>query len=73
MKKEYYLNKNQQSNGDYEVHESSCQFLPSPENRIYLGSFYTCQEAVNEAKRRFPVQRNNINGCYYCSNACHTS
>ncbi|MDQ0592136.1 hypothetical protein QFZ37_000505 [Chryseobacterium ginsenosidimutans] len=72
MKKEYYMNKNQQSNGDYEVHENSCRFLPFFENRIYLGSFYSCQGAVDEAKRLFPSQ-NRINGCYYCSNACHTS
>jgi hypothetical protein len=73
MKKDYYINKNQQSNGDYEVHESSCLYLPSAENRIYLGSFYSCKEAVDEAKRRFPSQKNDINGCYYCSKACHTS
>lgn len=73
MKKDYYINKNQQSNRDYEVHESSCLYLPSAENRIYLGSFYSCKEAVDEAKRRFPSQKNDINGCYYCSNTCHTS
>lgn len=69
----YYLNKNQQSNGDYEVHESSCSFLPSVENRIYLGYFATCQEAVNEAKRVRPADKHNINGCYYCSKSCHTT
>lgn len=73
MKKSYYINKNRQSNGDYEVHESKCSFLPLPENRIYLGDFYTCLEAVSEAKRRFPDYKNNINGCFYCSKACHTS
>lgn len=73
MKKTYYLNKNQQSNGDYEVHESSCNYLPLQENRVYLGEFYTCNDAVVEAKRRFPTYKNNINGCYYCSKSCHTS
>ncbi len=71
--KHYYLNRNQQTNGDYEVHEISCNFLPSVENRIYLGYFATCHEAVNEAKRLYPSNKNNINGCYYCSNTCHTS
>lgn len=73
MKKDYYINKNQHLNSDYEVHENSCKYLPLAENRIYLGSFSSCQEAINEAKRRFPNQKNNINGCYYCSNKCHTS
>ncbi|MDQ1804415.1 hypothetical protein RAH57_10470 [Chryseobacterium sp. CKR4-1] len=73
MKKHYYINTNQQSNGDYEVHEDSCKYLPVTTNRVYLGSFYSCEEAVAEAKRLFPAQKNNINGCYYCSNACHTS
>lgn len=73
MKKQYYINNNQQSNGDYEVHESSCSYLPSINNRIYLGSFYTCQDAVDEAKRLYPFRKSNINGCYYCSKSCHTS
>jgi len=70
--KPYYINNNQQSNGDYEVHESSCSYLPSSENRTYLGYFGSCQEAITEAKRLYPSRKYNINGCYYCSNACHT-
>lgn len=73
MKKTYYINKHQQSNGDYEVDESSCAYLPLLENRIYLGEFSTCKEAVDETKIKFPSNKNNINGCYYCSKSCHTS
>ena len=65
----YYVNKNQQTNGDHEVHTVSCKYLPSSENRMYLGSFATCAEAVKEAKKTY----NQSNGCYYCSLACHTS
>jgi len=64
----YYVNKNAQSNGDHEVHTKSCSFLPNPENRIYLGPFSTCTSAVREAKKHYPKS----NGCYYCSNPCHT-
>jgi len=65
----YYVNKNAQTNGDHEVHESGCSYMPKPENRIYLGEFYSCSGAVTEAKKTYPQS----NGCYYCCNACHTS
>lgn len=65
----YYVNKNAQSNGDHEVHKSECSFLPEVENRIYLGSFNNCKEAVKEAKKHYTQ----VNGCYYCSRECHTS
>ena len=65
----YYVNKNPQSNGDHEVHKENCTYLPSVENRQYLGVFPTCHGAVQEAKKYYPQS----NGCYYCSNECHTS
>lgn len=68
----YFLNTNQQMNGDYEVHTSTCGWLPSANNREYLGEFSHCTYAVTEAKRRHPAWYR-INGCYYCCNACHAS
>jgi hypothetical protein len=65
----YYVNKNAQDNGDHEVHIPSCSFFPASENRIYLGEFSTCPPAVEEAKRHY----SQVNGCYYCSNPCHTT
>ena len=65
----YYVNKNPQDNGDHEVHKFGCFWLPKAENRIYLGSFANCKDAVKEAKKHY----NNVNGCYHCSRACHTS
>jgi len=65
----YYVNKNAQSNGDHEVHTGSCDRLPSIENRLYLGEFSNCKDAVKEAKKTFSQS----NGCYYCSYACHTT
>ncbi|MDO8604051.1 MAG: hypothetical protein Q7K40_01430 [bacterium] len=64
----YYVNKNQQTNGDHEVHTANCSRLPNLENRLYLGDFLYCSQAVNEAKRYYRQS----NGCYYCSNPCHT-
>ncbi len=67
--KQYYVNKKAQPNGDHEVHESSCSFLPSEENRSYLGIYSNCKDAVKKAKEDY----SKANGCYYCSNDCHTS
>ncbi len=65
----YYVNKNGQANGDHEVHRTGCSFMPNPENRIYLGDFATCGPAVRAARAYY----SQVNGCYYCSKACHTS
>lgn len=65
----YYVNKNAQSNGDHEVHKEGCSFMPNAENRTYLGDFTNCRDAVRAAKKHYAQS----NGCYYCSNECHTS
>lgn len=65
----YYVNSNPQSNGDHEVHEDGCSFMPARENLIYLGNFTYCSSAVVEAKKHCTQ----VNGCYYCANACHTT
>lgn len=65
----YYVNKKAQSNGDHEVHTSTCNHLPETINRLYLGEFSTCTSAVREAKKYYSQS----NGCYYCSRACHTT
>ena len=64
----YYVNKNAQLNGDHEVHVTGCSFMPDSGNRIYLGDFSNCRDAVREAKKHYPQS----NGCYYCSRECHT-
>ena len=64
----YYVNKNAQPNGDYEVHTLNCSYLPSFENRLFLGMFSNCSEAVQAAKKTYPQ----ADGCYYCCKACHT-
>lgn len=63
----YYVSKNVQSNGAHEVHRKGCSFLPAAENRIYLGEFSNCKEAIKKAKKNF----NNVNGCYFCCRECH--
>lgn len=67
----YCVNKNAQANGDHEVHKAGCDYYPAEENRLALGDHNSCQTAVTKAKSLKPNWK--INGCYYCSNACHTS
>jgi len=66
---QYYVNKNAQSNGDHEVHQSGCSYMPDPQNKLYLGVFSNCHEAVREAKKHYARS----NGCYFCSYECHTT
>ena len=65
----YYVNKNAQDNGDHEVHVADCSRKPTEANRLYLGEFPSCHGAVRKAKEYYSQS----NGCYYCSNECHTS
>ncbi|MGS2738752.1 hypothetical protein [Sinomicrobium sp. M5D2P17] len=64
----YYVNKNAQANGDHEVHKESCLRLPLVENRKDLGYHYDCHSAVREARKHY----DQVNGCFHCSEACHT-
>ncbi len=66
--KKYYVNNNAQSNGDHEVHHEECSFLPTAQNRTYLDVYWDCKDAVKEAKKL----HTQVNGCFYCSNECHT-
>lgn len=65
----YYVHKQTDDEGDHEVHKTGCIKMPKEENRIYLGEFSNCWDAVNAAKRIY----SNSNGCYYCCRECHTS
>ena len=64
----YYVNKQDQTNGDHEVHKEGCNFMPSIANRMHLGNFSNCHDAVREAKKYYRQS----NGCYYCSRECNT-
>ena len=58
----FYVNSNAQPNGDHEVHRSDCSWLPSAENRVYLGCFSTSREAVNAARECY----RQVDGCCFC-------
>ena len=67
--KKYYVNDKAQTNGDHEVHHENCLYVPSSQNRTYLGTFSNCKPAVAEAKKYY----NQVNGCKTCSSECHTN
>jgi hypothetical protein len=70
MASDYYVNtRAQATTGDHEVHKQGCTWMPSTENRKYLGAFNSCADAVKEAKKTYST----ANGCIYCSPECHTS
>ena len=65
----YYVNKNEQQNGDHEVHKSGCYWLSLAKDTTYLGGFDSCHGAVTEAKKYYPYT---ANGCATCSPDCNT-
>ena len=69
----FVVNRNAQSNGDHEVHNSTsgCSYMPSAANQVDLGYHTDCFGAVAYAKNRWQQAR--INGCFYCCRPCHTS
>lgn len=64
----YYVNANAQTGGEHEVHVLGCPTPAREHNRIHLGVFRTCQEALEAARERFAV----VDGCAYCLPECHT-
>ena len=63
----YIMNINSQSNGDHKIHKMTCDRLPNLGNRLYLGDFQSCHDAVREAKKYDPE----ADGCLHCSPECN--
>ncbi len=63
----YYLNETAKPSGEHELHTSNCQSLPYAINRIYLGVFHNCQEAIVKAKQEY----DNVIICPLCCNKNH--
>jgi len=64
----YYVNIDPQSDGQHEVHKSECTHLASREDRLYLGIFRNCQDAIQEAEKHYPA----VAACNSCSPECCT-
>ena len=64
----YIINKNTDNNGRNEGHNTSCEYLPLPQNQVSLGLNTSASAAVAYAKS---IGWNNADGCYYCCNEAH--
>lgn len=65
----YFYNKNTDNHGNHEVHTGNCTYCPSAENRVYIGYYNNCREAISAAIKITGLY--NFDGCYYCCNPCH--
>lgn len=63
----YYVNRDTQDNDDHIVHKTGCWQAPVVDNRLYLGVFLNCRDAVREAKEFYPQS----NGCDQCCRKGH--
>lgn len=67
--KKYYVHTLKDIHGDHEVHAEGCYKMPDERNRLYLGVFPNCQDAVKEARQHYAP----VNGCIHCCEPCHSS
>ena len=65
----YYVNKNARSDRIHPTHKEGCIDMPQDRDRLYLGSFKTCQEALAEANKHYMK----VTGCFFCSSDCYSS
>ncbi|CED57624.1 hypothetical protein ACU5DF_07040 [Aliivibrio wodanis] len=65
----FYVDKNEQANGEHEVHTATCTHSPGITKCEPLGYHTACSTALNAAKEIYPKS----NGCYYCSYSSYTS
>lgn len=64
----YFVSTIAKENGDHEVFAQGCSWMPDSSNRMYLGEFSNCIDAMREARKHYQQ----VNGCYYCCTPCHT-
>ncbi len=64
----YLIDKRPRPTGEFEIHVEKCPRLPVVEDRLYLGEFTRCQDAIAIGKRYF----RNVDGCAYCIPESHS-
>lgn len=68
MSAKYFIGIRPQTNEYHTVHKDGCPFLPDAGKRIYLGTFRSNQDAINEGERHFDKS----NTCLFCSKEHHS-
>lgn len=64
----FFVTKIESDNDTCTIHKSICEYLPSDSNRIELGEFYSCSDALDEAKKN----HDRSNGCFHCCLLSHS-
>ncbi|HJV50869.1 MAG TPA: hypothetical protein VJ652_05405 [Noviherbaspirillum sp.] len=49
----YYVEKQEKANGAHEIHVPRCTYLPEADDRIYLGTFTNCADALRAAQTHY--------------------
>ncbi|MCQ8227762.1 MULTISPECIES: hypothetical protein [Pantoea] len=58
----YYVDKHAGYNDNHVVHATGCPFLPADEARRFLGTFYTPNAAIQQARKFYASAL----GCEHC-------
>lgn len=61
----YCVDTDAEQNGEHVVHRIKCQCIPM--DKIELGPFPTCYDAVQAARKHY----RKTNGCQYCCKECY--
>jgi hypothetical protein len=61
----YYLENDENTNGEHEIHMISCNYKSKIDNLIFIGLFTECKYALLEAQEIFK----RVNGCSFCCNS----
>lgn len=64
----YCVNRNEQFNGDHEIHKVYCSRIKWSDNMVDLGYCVDDREALKKAQRMYG---NKADGCYYCCLSIH--
>ncbi len=62
----YYVEKRETANGEHEIHVPRCAYLPEANDRVYLGTFSSCADALRQAKTHY----DKATGCRWCCAEC---
>ncbi len=63
----YYISTDKDYSMGHGIHQEDCNHMPLIKNRIYLGSFYNCRQAMRLTKLTFQ----NCYPCEFCMSDCN--
>ena len=50
---------------NHEIHKEYCVLMPEKDNRLYLGNFTNCEDALREAEKLY---QDHVTACSRCCN-----